>query len=162
MINIRMIKAIMLCEGKSKEQAIFYYLRIINGYSYNAIKIQTGLSIKSIKKAERTDQIYKRLPISIQKKLCLFYSIENINDIKNKIDSIKIYPDEIVAIYQQLFGYSHPKAMLYVHSKISGCSKKEYQHLVRITRVNLNNEFSKMKITKLFTGDSFHNMVKIN
>ena len=57
MDDIRIIKAIMLCEGKSKEQALFYYLRIINGYSFDIIKIQTGISIKGIKKAEKTDRI---------------------------------------------------------------------------------------------------------
>lgn len=162
MDDIRIIKAIMLCEGKSKEQALFYYLRIINGYSFDIIKIQTGISINGIKKAEKTDRIYKRLPINIQKKLCLFYGIKDINKIKEKIDSIKIYPDEIVNIYQRLFNYSHLKAMLYVHSKISGCSKKEYQHLVRITRVNLNNDLSKTKVSKLILKDDFYNMAKIS
>lgn len=162
MIDVRIVKAIMLCEGKSKEQALFYYLRIMSGYSFDMVKIQTGISISGIKKAEKTDRIFKRVPVSIQKKLCLFYGIENINEIKEKIDSIRIYPDEIVNIYQRLFNYSHLKAMLYVHSKINGCSKKEYQHLVRITRVNLNNDLSKSKVSKLILNDNFYNMAKIS
>ncbi len=162
MINVRRIKAIMICEGKSKEQAIFYYLRLVNGYLFEALKLLTGVSIKGLKKAECTDLIYKRVPISIQRKLCLIYNIDDIELLKRKIDSINIYPDEIVSIYQSLFNYSHLKAMLYVHSKISGCSKKEYQHLVRITRVNLNNDFSKNMISKLILKDNFYNMVKIS
>lgn len=162
MQTTRVIKAIMLCEGKSKEQAIFYVLRLINGYNYDAIKRRTGINISGIKKAERTDFISKRVPIYIQERLCKLYQINDINKLKKELDMVYIYPDEIVSIYQNLFNYSHLKAMLYVHSKISGCSKKEYQHLVRITRVNLNNNFSKMKISQLISKDNFYNMVKIN
>lgn len=162
MINVRMIKAIMMCEGKSKEQAIFYYLRTINNYSYDYIKAKTGLKINAIKKAERSDYIFKRVGIGIQKKLLKVYKIENLNEIITKLDSIVVYPDEMVSIYQNLFSFSHLKAMLYVHSKINGCSKKEYQHLVRISRVNLNKHIDITRISKLMNYPSIQNMVKIS
>lgn len=72
MDDIRIIKAIMLCEGKSKEQALFYYLRIINGYSFDIIKIQTGISIKGIKKRKKQIAFIKDYRLIFKKNYVYF------------------------------------------------------------------------------------------
>ena len=81
---------------------------LINGYSFDIIKIQTGISIKGIKKAEKTDRIYKRLPINIQKKLCLFYGIKDINKIKENQAVIGQYDDNWYGVVYDLL--EDPKA----------------------------------------------------
>lgn len=149
MAFLKELKAIMICEGKSFEQSLFYLLRIKYGYSIKDIRSIVGLSYQIIKRAEEPKHGFKRLPISITKKLLSIYNLSffDYSFIKREISSVNVSIDSIVSIYQTLFDFSPTKSMLYVHSKINGLSKKEYQKIVRISRVNLKQ--SKISINEI-------------
>lgn len=139
MAFLKQLKAIMICEGKSFEQALFYLLRLKYGYSIKELGRRIGLSDKIIKRAEEPKHGYKRLPLSLSKRIISYYnmSLFEYDFLKNEIKNITVSTDTIVLIYQSLFGFSPIKSMLYVHSKINGLSKKEYKKIIRISRLNI-------------------------
>ncbi len=139
MVYINEVKSIMLCERKSFEQSLFLYLRTIHNLSIKDLARRIGISLNVLKRAEGDCKYYKRLPISIARKILSYYNITEYEYDYLKKESYKgdISIDYIVEVYHHLFNFSKTKSLLYVHSKINGLSKKEYQKIIRISRVNL-------------------------
>lgn len=154
-INLREIKTLQICEGKSKQQSLFYYLRISNNYSLKDISFKSNIKLNAIKKIEGNNTKSKRCSNNIVKKLLKIYNI-NFNEylyIIKALDTIKVYSDEMVEIYSKLFNLNKPKSMLLVHTKLFGYSNLEYKHLIRVTRANIPYKNPIIRINQLINKE---------
>lgn len=155
-VNFKEIKTLQLCEAKSYQQALFYYLRISHNYDLKHLSLKSNIKLNAIKRIEGNNTKIKRCSISIVKKLLNFYNIKykEYLYILNNLDNITIYTDEMVEIYSKLFHLNKPKSMLLVHAKLFGYSNLEYKHLIRVTRANIPYKNPILRINHLLNKEA--------